>query len=92
MDGRPGSGAGPVDAVADAVGVEILSFTEHKVAGSPDAIAYVEARAGGGGPVVWGAGRDASVLTAGVRAVLSAAARATVGSVTAGSGKGMMGR
>ncbi|MEU4119717.1 2-isopropylmalate synthase [Kitasatospora sp. NPDC028055] len=74
VDGRPGSGAGPVDAVADAVGVEVLSFTEHKVGGSPDAIAYVEARAGDGA-VCWGVGRDASVLTAGVRAVLSAADR-----------------
>ncbi|MEU8509972.1 hypothetical protein AB0C76_00095 [Kitasatospora sp. NPDC048722] len=47
----------------------------REVVGSgPDAVAYVEARVGG--EVRWGAGRDASVLTAGVRAVLSAVGRA----------------
>ncbi|MFH8385165.1 2-isopropylmalate synthase [Kitasatospora sp. NPDC018058] len=86
VDGRRGAGAGPVDAVADAVGVEILSFSEHKVGSGRDAVAYVEARTGGpggsdgsGGAVVWGVGRDTSVLTAGVRAVLSAAGRAAAG-------------
>ncbi|MFJ6774937.1 2-isopropylmalate synthase [Kitasatospora sp. NPDC091257] len=76
VDGRRGTGAGPLDAVADAVGAEILSFGEHAVGSGRDAVAYVEARVGGpGGGVVWGVGRDASVLTAGVRAVLSAASR-----------------
>ncbi|MFD4393167.1 2-isopropylmalate synthase [Kitasatospora sp. NPDC058478] len=83
VDGRRGEGAGPLDAVADALRVDILHFSEHAVgagagagAGS-DAVAYVEARVGGvGGQVVWGAGRDGSVLTAGVRAVLSAVGRA----------------
>ncbi|WP_254803066.1 2-isopropylmalate synthase [Kitasatospora sp. SUK 42] len=82
VNGRPGTGAGPLDAVADAVGVEILSFSEHAVRGGPDAVAYVEARIGGA--VVWGVGRDASVLTAGVRAVLGAAGRAGASGVTAG--------
>ncbi|MER7765460.1 2-isopropylmalate synthase [Kitasatospora sp. NPDC096140] len=86
VDGRRGTGAGPLDAVANAVGAEILSFSEHAVRSGPDAVAYVQARIGGaGGPVVWGAGRDTSVLTAGVRAVLSAAGRAGAGS---GSGSG----
>ena len=68
--------------MAAAVGAEILSFNEHAVGSGPDAVAYVEARIGGA--VVWGAGRDASVLTAGVRAVLSAAARAGAGRAGAG--------
>ncbi|MFF3004183.1 2-isopropylmalate synthase [Kitasatospora sp. NPDC057940] len=90
VDGRRGEGAGPLDAVADALRVDILHFSEHAVgagagagagAGSgTDAVAYVEARVGGvGGQVVWGAGRDGSVLTAGVRAVLSAVGRAQRG-------------
>ncbi|MEV7359479.1 2-isopropylmalate synthase [Kitasatospora sp. NPDC091276] len=87
VDGRRGEGAGPLDAVADALRVDILHFSEHAVgagagagagAGSgTDAVAYVEARVGG--QVVWGAGRDGSVLTAGVRAVLSAVGRAQRG-------------
>ncbi|MET8546982.1 alpha-isopropylmalate synthase regulatory domain-containing protein, partial [Kitasatospora sp. NPDC004799] len=80
VDGREGTGAGPLDAVADAVGAEILSFSEHAVGSGRDAVAYVEARVGGpDGRVVWGVGRDASVLTAGVRAVLSAVGRAARG-------------
>ncbi|MEV7770984.1 2-isopropylmalate synthase [Kitasatospora sp. NPDC086791] len=79
VDGRRGTGAGPLDAIADAVGVEILSFSEHAVGSGPDAVAYVEARVAG--RVVWGAGRDASVLTAGVRAVLSAAGRGAAAAV-----------
>ncbi|MFF3067262.1 2-isopropylmalate synthase [Kitasatospora sp. NPDC057936] len=74
VDGRSGTGSGPLDAVADALGVEILHFSEHAVGSGPDAVAYVEARVGD--EVRWGAGRDASVLTAGVRAVLSAVGRA----------------
>ncbi|MEU9040459.1 MULTISPECIES: 2-isopropylmalate synthase [unclassified Kitasatospora] len=80
VDGRRGTGVGPLDAVADAVGAEILSFSEHAVGSGPEAVAYVEARIGG--RVVWGAGRDTSVLTAGVRAVLSAAGRAAAGGAT----------
>ncbi|MFE5581168.1 2-isopropylmalate synthase [Kitasatospora sp. NPDC056531] len=94
VNGRRGTGVGPVDAVADAVGAEILSFSEHKAGSGRDAVAYVEARVGGsggsggsGGAVVWGVGRDASVLTAGVRAVLSAAARAAAGRAAGGAGK-----
>ncbi|RKT11506.1 2-isopropylmalate synthase [Streptomyces sp. 1114.5] len=85
VDGRRGTGAGPLDAVADAVGVEILGFSEHAVGSGPDAVAYVEARVGG--EVVWGVGRDASVLTAGVRAVLSAAGRARAGGMSGAHGR-----
>ncbi|MBP0448422.1 2-isopropylmalate synthase [Kitasatospora sp. RG8] len=77
-----GEGNGPLDAVTAALraggtAVDILGFTEHAVRTGPDsdAVAYVEARVGG--EVVWGVGRDSSVLTAGVRAVLSAVGRAT---------------
>ncbi|MFJ3792565.1 2-isopropylmalate synthase [Kitasatospora sp. NPDC090091] len=90
-----GGGNGPLDAVTAALAaagtpVDILRFTEHAVRTGPDAdaVAYVEARIGGaggvGGEVVWGAGRDSSVLAAGVRAVLSAVGRAgAVGRVAA---------
>ncbi|WP_031070141.1 2-isopropylmalate synthase [Streptomyces sp. NRRL WC-3742] len=75
VNGRPGNGTGPLDAVADALGAQILSFTEHAVGAGPEAVAYVEVRVGGA--AAWGAGRDTSVLTAGVRAVLGAVARAS---------------
>ncbi|MFJ9691203.1 2-isopropylmalate synthase [Kitasatospora sp. NPDC101183] len=74
VNGRTGGGTGPLDAVADALGARILSFTEHAVGAGPEAVAYVEAQVGG--VTAWGAGRDTNVLTAGVRAVLGAAARA----------------
>ncbi|MFJ2577504.1 2-isopropylmalate synthase [Kitasatospora aureofaciens] len=78
VNGRRGEGVGPLDAVADALRVDILHFSEHAVGKGPDAVAYVEARVGG--EVVWGVGRDSSVLTAGVKAVLSAVGRAQTAS------------
>ncbi|MFI9327078.1 2-isopropylmalate synthase [Kitasatospora sp. NPDC052868] len=86
LDGvtRRGTGNGPLDAVtaalaAGGVAVDILQFSEHAVrtGRDSDAVAYVEARVGG--EVVWGVGRDSSVLAAGVRAVLSAVGRAQGG-------------
>lgn len=76
-----GSGNGPVAAFADALAaaghpVDIVGYTEHALAAGPDsaAVAYVHCRVGGA--TYWGAGRDTSVLTASVRAVLSAVNRA----------------
>ncbi|MYW63642.1 2-isopropylmalate synthase [Streptomyces sp. SID8379] len=76
-----GKGNGPLAAFADALGaagvsVDILDFTQHALAegqGS-EAVACVRCRVDG--TEVWGAGRDTSVLTASVRAVLSAVNRA----------------
>ncbi|CAM5675278.1 hypothetical protein SSPIM334S_07166 [Streptomyces spiroverticillatus] len=78
-----GTGNGPVAAFTTALAeagieVEVLSYFEHSTTagqGSP-AVAYVECRIGG--RVLWGAGQDTSVLTASVRAVLSAVNRARV--------------
>lgn len=76
-----GTGNGPLSAftaaLADA-GTEagILHYTEHATGAGPDspAVAYAECRVGG--RTYWGAGRDTSVLTASVRAVLAAVNRA----------------
>ncbi|MGQ4387325.1 2-isopropylmalate synthase [Streptomyces sp. SAS_270] len=75
-----GSGNGPLSALADAlrtagITVDILGYSEHSTAtgeGSP-AVAYTECRVGD--VVCWGAGRDTSVLTASVHAVLAAVNR-----------------
>lgn len=76
-----GYGNGPIAAFADALGragiaVDVLDFAEHATGrgASGDAVAYAECRVDG--HTAWGAGRDSSVLTASVRAVLSAVNRA----------------
>ncbi|MFE0381993.1 2-isopropylmalate synthase [Streptomyces inhibens] len=77
-----GSGNGPLAAFADALAaaghpVDIVTYAEHALTSGPDsaAIAYVRCRIGGA--TYWGAGQDTSVLTASVRAVLSAVNRAS---------------
>lgn len=55
--------------------VGILDHAEHATTAGPDSAAVVYARCRVGGAVRWGAGRDASVLTASVRAVLAAVNR-----------------
>ncbi|MEU6274001.1 2-isopropylmalate synthase [Streptomyces populi] len=77
---RDGTGNGPLSAFTDAlrgigVTVDILGYAEHSTAtgpGSP-AVAYAECRVGD--VTCWGAGRDTSVLTASVHAVLAAVNR-----------------
>ncbi|MBE1559918.1 2-isopropylmalate synthase [Nonomuraea africana] len=83
-----GVGNGPLSALVDAlrgagIDVDILHFAEHATAAGPDspAIAYAECRVAG--TTCWGAGQDTSVLTASVRAVLSAVARARRGRAAA---------
>ncbi|MEU3220366.1 2-isopropylmalate synthase [Streptomyces sp. NPDC006971] len=78
-----GTGNGPVSAFTHALAaagieVDVLDFTEHATTsgqGSP-AVAYAECRVGTDGKQCWGAGRDTSVLTASILAVLSAVNRA----------------
>ncbi|GAA3469538.1 2-isopropylmalate synthase [Nonomuraea roseola] len=84
-----GSGNGPLSALVDAlrgagIDVDILHFAEHAAVAGPDspAIAYAECRVAGA--TWWGAGQDGSVLTASVRAVLSAVTRARRGGRTTG--------
>jgi len=77
-----GHGNGPIAAFVDALGtvgvvVEITDYSEHALGEGADAraAAYVEARVGGG-PTRWGVGIDASIVTASLRAVVSAVDRA----------------
>ena len=77
-----GTGNGPVAALVHAlrtefdVPLEVLDFSEHAVGAGSDAaaVAYIEAR-DGNGRVRWGVGIHESVLTASLRAVVSAFAR-----------------
>ncbi|MEU2680382.1 2-isopropylmalate synthase [Streptomyces sp. NPDC007107] len=75
-----GTGNGPLSALTDAlrsagVPVDVLGYAEHSTAtgpGSP-AVAYAQCRVDG--VTRWGAGRDTSVLTASVQAVMAAVNR-----------------
>jgi 2-isopropylmalate synthase len=76
-----GQGNGPIAAFVDALGrglglaVEIVDYHEHALGegASARAAAYVEARIGGRSR--WGVGIDASIVTASLRAVVSAVNR-----------------
>ncbi|SOY60380.1 2-isopropylmalate synthase [Cupriavidus taiwanensis] len=77
-DGRPcsvrGSGNGPIDAFIDALDlpVRVMDYHEHAMTAGADARAacYVELRVGDS-PTGFGAGIDASLVSASLRAVLS---------------------
>ena len=78
-----GEGNGPIAAFVHALraaglggDVEVLDYAEHAVTAGTDAVAaaYVEARRDEG-EVRWGVGLDESILTASLRAVLSAVNR-----------------
>jgi 2-isopropylmalate synthase len=79
-----GSGNGPIAAFAHALGravgaeVQILDYTEHAAETGADAtaVAYVEVMLGPNGPRACGAGRDGDIVTASLRAVVSAVRRA----------------
>jgi 2-isopropylmalate synthase len=76
-----GSGNGPIAAFVDALGrdaatpLEIVDYAEHALGEGADAsaVAYVEARIGG--RARWGVGVDANIVTASLRAVVSAVNR-----------------
>jgi 2-isopropylmalate synthase len=73
-----GSGNGPIDAVVDALGLEItlMDYHEHAIGAGADARAacYVELRVAGGA-TVFGCGIDPNIVTASFKAVLSAVNR-----------------
>jgi 2-isopropylmalate synthase len=77
-----GEGNGPVAALVHALrtdlglDIEVLDYAEHALNAGTDAsaVAYVEAR-DHEGHMRWGVGVDTSILTASLRAVLSAAVR-----------------
>jgi 2-isopropylmalate synthase len=76
-----GSGNGPIAAFVNALGhdlgvaVEIVDYNEHALGEGADAraAAYVEAKVGG--KTRWGVGVDANIVTASLRAVVSAVNR-----------------
>jgi 2-isopropylmalate synthase len=78
-----GHGNGPIAAFVDALGrdaglpVEIVDYAEHALGEGADAraVAYVETRTPGSGKVRWGVGVDANIVTASLRAVVSAVNR-----------------
>ncbi|MFZ0530352.1 MAG: 2-isopropylmalate synthase [Propionicimonas sp.] len=76
-----GEGNGPVSAFVDALGllgyrVRVLDYTEHALSSGGDAkaAAYVETELGSGDDshVLWGVGLHESIVTASLRAVISA--------------------
>ncbi len=81
-----GEGNGPVSAFVDAISVlgyqvRVLDYNEHALSAGGDAIAaaYVECEIGEGedSQVVWGVGMDANIVTASLKAVVTAVNRAT---------------
>ncbi|WP_084536809.1 2-isopropylmalate synthase [Azospirillum halopraeferens] len=87
-DGRPvtirGRGTGPIDAFLDSlrrdmgIDIHVVDYREHAVTTGEDsqAAAYVEVRAGDG-KTLFGVGIDPDIVTASLRALVSAANRAT---------------
>jgi len=76
-----GEGNGPVAAFVDAltmsdIDIQVLDYNEHALSAGDDAqaAAYVECDVGGN--IVWGVGIHPNIVTASLRAVLSAANRA----------------
>ncbi|KAA1423987.1 2-isopropylmalate synthase [Mumia zhuanghuii] len=76
-----GEGNGPVAAFVDAIGsvngdIRVLDYAEHALSSGGDAVAaaYVECEIGD--QIVWGVGVDPSIVTASLKAVVSAANRA----------------
>jgi 2-isopropylmalate synthase len=76
-----GHGNGPIAAFVDALGrdaglaIELTDYTEHALGEGADAraVAYVETKSGG--KTRWGVGIDANIVTASLRAVVSAVNR-----------------
>ena len=56
----------------------MLDYAEHALSAGGDAIAaaYVECAVGDAGAVLWGVGLDANIVTASLKAVISAVNRA----------------
>jgi 2-isopropylmalate synthase len=79
-----GHGNGPIAALVHAtverlaLGLRVLDYHEHAMSTGEDAFAaaYIEAEVDG--EIVWGAGIHASIVTASLRAVVSAMNRAAL--------------
>jgi len=79
-----GVGNGPIDAFVDALGeigydVRVLDYAEHALSSGTDATAAAYVECAIGGDVYWGVGIDPNILTASLRAVVSAVNRSSSG-------------
>lgn len=76
-----GSGNGPIAAFVDAISqvgydVRVLDYTEHALSAGGDAVAAAYVECAVGDKVLWGVGIDANIVTASLKAVISAVNRA----------------
>jgi len=78
-----GSGNGPIAAFVEAINglehdfdVRVLDYTEHALSSGGDAIAAAYVECVVRGEILWGVGLDANIVTASLKAVLSAVNRA----------------
>jgi 2-isopropylmalate synthase len=77
-----GEGTGPIDAFVTAltgvgVDVRVLDYAEHALSSGGDATAAAYVECAVGGQVLWGVGIDPNIVTASLRAVVSAVNRAS---------------
>ncbi|MGH8774855.1 MAG: 2-isopropylmalate synthase [Jiangellaceae bacterium] len=80
-----GTGNGPIDAFVDALetvgyDVRVLDYAEHALSSGTDATAAAYVECAMGGEVYWGVGIDPNIVTASLRAVVSAVNRSSGGS------------
>src|SRR4051794_7431661 len=85
VDGEPrtlqGQGNGPIAAFVEALGasvgldVRVLDYAEHALSSGGDAIAAAYVECAINGSVVWGVGLDPNIVTASLKAVVSAVNR-----------------
>jgi 2-isopropylmalate synthase len=76
-----GSGNGPIAAFVDALGqvghdVRVLDYTEHALSAGGDAVAAAYVECAVGDKILWGVGIDPNIVTASLKAVVSAVNRA----------------
>jgi 2-isopropylmalate synthase len=77
-----GEGNGPLSAFVAAIGkvgfdVRVLDYAEHALSAGGDAIAAAYVECAVGEQVLWGVGLDANIVTASLKAVISAVNRST---------------
>jgi 2-isopropylmalate synthase len=76
-----GQGNGPIAAFVDALSilgydVRVLDYSEHALSSGGDAIAAAYVECAVGDQILWGVGLDANIVTASLKAVISAVNRA----------------
>jgi 2-isopropylmalate synthase len=76
-----GTGNGPIAAFCDAmhnhgIDVRVLDYHEHAMSAGGDAVAAAYLECAVGGQILWGVGIDPSIVTASLKAVVSAVNRA----------------